>query len=141
MPVFMIRTARSLLNINEAERAVDKAREDFQEINDQINRRINEITEMQRLGEERFRQEWSTFRADDQKRWTNYTLTQDEQHREMNRRIENLMDRTTNLEENLQDLNDSVQHLSEQTEKLMQALLGGLRDWLAENERFESSIR
>jgi len=133
--------AESLLNINEAERAVDKAREDFQEINDQINRRINEITEMQRLGEERFRQEWSTFRADDQKRWTNYTLTQDEQHREMNRRIENLMDRTTNLEENLQDLNDSVQHLSEQTEKLMQALLGGLRDWLAENERFESSIR
>ena len=131
----------SLLNINEAERAVDKAREDFQEINDQINRRINEITEMQRLGEERFRQEWSTFRADDQKRWTNYTLTQDEQHREMNRRIENLTDRTTNLEENLQDLQDSVQHLSEQTEKLMQALLVGLRDWLAENERFESSIR
>ena len=133
--------AESLLNINEAERAVEKAREDFQEINDQINRRINEITEMQRLGEERFRQEWSTFRADDQKRWTNYTLTQDEQHREMNRRIENLTDRTTNLEENLQDLQDSVQHLSEQTEKLMQALLGGLRDWLAENERFESSVR
>jgi chromosome segregation ATPase len=133
--------AESLLNIDEAERAVERAREDFQEINDQINRRINEITEMQRLGEERFRQEWSTFRADDQKRWTNYTLTQDEQHREMNRRIENLTDRTTNLEENLQDLQDSVQHLSEQTEKLMQALLGGLRDWLAENERFESSIR
>jgi len=131
----------SLLNINEAERAVEKAREDFQEINDQISRRINEITEMQRLGEERFRQEWSTFRADDQKRWTNYTLTQDEQHREMNRRIENLTDRTTNLEENFQDLQDSVQHLSEQTEKLMQALLVGLRDWLAENERFESSIR
>ncbi len=133
--------AESLLNINEAERAVEKAREDFQEINDQINRRINEITEMQRLGEERFRQEWSTFRADDQKRWTNYTLTQDEQHREMNRRIESLTDRTTNLEESFQDLQDSVQHLSGQTEKLMQALLGGVRDWLAENERFESSIR
>ena len=39
-----------------------------------FDRRLNEITEMQRLVEERFRQEWVSFKADDQKRWTNYTL-------------------------------------------------------------------
>ena len=33
-----------------------------------FERRINEITEMERLTEERFRQEWVTFKADDQKR-------------------------------------------------------------------------
>ena len=31
------------------------------------------------LTEERFRQEWVNFKADDQKRWTNYTLAQEEQ--------------------------------------------------------------
>ena len=133
--------SETLLNIGEAERAVKKAREDFEEITDQITRRINEITEMQRLGEERFRQEWSTFKADDQKRWTNYALTQDEQRKEMSRRLENLTDRTTTLEENTQDIQDALQHLSEQTEKLNQAFMSGLRDWLAENDRFGSSVR
>ncbi len=133
--------AETLQNIDEAERAVKKARDDFEEITDQITRRINEITEMQRLGEERFRQEWSTFKADDQKRWTNYALTQDEQHKEMNRRLENLIDRTTTLEENTQDIQDALQHLSEQNEKLNQTFMSGLRDWLAENDRFDSSVR
>lgn len=132
---------KSLQNVGEAERAVQKAQQEFEEITEQINRRIHEITEMQRLGEERFRQEWSTFKADDQKRWTNYTLTQEEQRREMSRRLEGLADRATTLEELLQDLQDGLQHMSDQSEKLMQLLMGGLRDWMAENERFESGVR
>ena len=35
-----------------------------------VERRINEVAEVQRLAEEQFRQEWTTFKADDQKRWT-----------------------------------------------------------------------
>jgi DNA repair exonuclease SbcCD ATPase subunit len=132
---------KSMISIHEADLAIKQAQHEFNEITEQLNRRIHEITEMQRLGEERFRQEWSTFKADDQKRWTNYALTQDEQHKEMNRRIENLTDRTTNLEENSQDLQDAVQQLSEQTGKLMQNLMTGLREWLAESDSFESSVR
>jgi len=133
--------SQSMISIHEADLAIRQAQEEFNQITDQINRRIHEITEMQRLGEERFRQEWSTFKADDQKRWTNYALTQDEQHKEMGRRIENLIDRVTNLEETNQDLQDSVQQISEQTGKLMQGFMSSLREWLAESDRFESSIR
>ncbi len=53
-----------------------------EELTQKVERRINEITEIQRLAEERFRQEWVTFKADDQKRWTNYTLTLEEQRNE-----------------------------------------------------------
>jgi hypothetical protein len=52
------------------------------DINIRFDRRINELTEMHRLTEERFRQEWISFKTDDQKRWTNYLLTQEEQQQE-----------------------------------------------------------
>ena len=40
-----------------------------------------------------------------------------------------------------QEMQDVVQNISEQTEKLFQGFLSGLSDWLAENERFASSVR
>jgi hypothetical protein len=124
---------------SEAERAVEKAQKDLERITESINRRIHEITEMQRLGEERFRQEWNTFKADDQKRWANYALTQDEQTKETGRRFERLSERATNLEELTQDLRDVVQHTNEQFEKLMQGVLASMRDWLATTERYTDS--
>ena len=133
--------ATHLQKVTDAERAVKRAQETFEEITDQINRRINEITEVQRLGEERFRQEWSTFKSDDQKRWTNYTLTQEELQRENSRRVERLADQTSNLEDGIQEIQDIVQHLSDQSDKLLQSLLANLRDWVAQNERFFGSVK
>ena len=57
-----------LLELNETHRSIKRSQEEFDEINDRFNRRINEITEMNRLAEERFRQEWVAFKADDQKK-------------------------------------------------------------------------
>jgi len=130
----------ALQTYGEIERSLRSAQKEFDEITEQINRRIHEITEMQRLGEERFRQEWTTFKSDDQKRWVNFTLTQEEQAKEVNRRLERLTDRTTTLEEVLQDLQDAVQHSGEQLESLMQSLLGVYREWLTVNERFSDTL-
>ena len=129
-----------LKELDVADRELVKAQQTFEELTEQLNRRINEITEIQRLGEERLRQEWATFKADDQKRWTNYTLTQDEQQKEAERQIEKLGGQATDLEDNLQELQDIVQHLSEQSEKQLQGLSAMLRDWTSENERFFSSL-
>lgn len=129
-----------LANIGETERAVKRAQESFEAISEQLSRRINEITEMQRLGEERFRQEWSTFKSDDQKRWTNYTLTQEEQHRELSRQIEKFISQTTDLDDKFEEIQDVVQFLSEKSDQRMQALLTTLREWVSENERFLSSV-
>ncbi len=128
--------SQAMISIHEADLAINQAQREFEQITEQLNRRIHEITEMQRLGEERFRQEWATFKSEDQKRWTNYSLTQEELHKEMNRRIESLIGRTTNLEENSQDLQDTVQLLSEHAGKLLQSIAAGARDWMAESDRF-----
>lgn len=133
--------AVQMQNIADSERAVRDAQTTFEEITAQINRRINEITEIQRLGDERFRQEWATFKADDQKRWTNYTLTQDEIHSEGTRRTERLGEQVTSLEDVLQELQDIVQNLSEQSEKRLRKLLESLREWVAEDERFTDSLQ
>lgn len=126
----------ALQTYNEIEISLRKAQKDFEDIVEQISRRIHEITEMQRLGEERFRQEWTTFKADDQKRWVNYSLTQEEQTKESARRHDRLNDRLTTIEEIFQDLQDSVEQNSEQMETMMQGLMGVLREWLSTNERF-----
>jgi chromosome segregation ATPase len=103
-----------------------------------VERRITEIVEMQRLAEERFRQEWATFKADDQKRWTNYTLSQDEQRAETGRRFDKVADRVTFLEDSLQELQDLSQQINELTIKRLQSLLSIAHDWVSEYERSQS---
>jgi hypothetical protein len=85
-----------------------RAQEAFDEITQRFERRINEITEMQRLTEDRFRQEWVAFKADDQKRWTNYSLVQEEQQRELTRHFERYNERMVLLEDMTQEMQDLV---------------------------------
>ncbi|HEY9087524.1 MAG TPA: hypothetical protein VIO36_05105 [Anaerolineaceae bacterium] len=116
-------------------RAVKRAQESFDEITQRFERRINEVTEMQRLTEDRFRQEWVSFRADDQKRWTNYTLVQEEQHREDEKRSEKLQERMLYLEDISQELQDLVRQITSENEKRLQSLLALTHDWMETYEK------
>jgi hypothetical protein len=106
-----------LSKLEETHRSVKNSQLEFEEINDRFNRRINEITEMNRLSEERFRQEWVAFKADDQKRWTNYTLTREEEEREDERHLTKILDRLVVLEDMSQELNDTLHLVNEETQK------------------------
>ncbi len=64
-------------------RSVKKTKEQLDESTQRIDRRVNEITEMHRLNEDHFRQEWTTYKADDHKRWANYNLVQEETQKEV----------------------------------------------------------
>ena len=63
--------------LDESFRNLKKAQTSFEEINQRLDRRLNEVTEMQRLTDERIRQELQWFKGDYQKRWTTYTLWQE----------------------------------------------------------------
>jgi len=104
-------------------RSVKQSQAALDETTQQFSRRINEITEVQRLNEDRFRQEWTTYKSDDQKRWSNYTLSQDEQHREMNKSIDSLTERITNIEDSLDILKENFRKLGRDNIKRMQTLL------------------
>lgn len=100
-----------------------------------VERRINEVAEIQRLAEERFRQEWTTFRADDQKRWTNYTLSQDEQRGEIGRRFERMTERFTLVEDGLQEIQDVLQYVTELNAQSLKSLLSSIHEWASGYER------
>jgi chromosome segregation ATPase len=100
-----------------------------------VERRLSEITEIQRLSEDRFRQEWVTFKADDQKRWTNYTLTYEEQRNEAARQYDKVYERITHIEDLLQEEQDLVEQMREQGEKRLQSLLAMAHEWVAAYER------
>jgi uncharacterized coiled-coil protein SlyX len=124
-----------LAKLESTHREAKRSQEGLEELTQRVDRRISEMTEIQRLSEDRFRQEWVTFKADDQKRWTNYTLTQEEQRNEVIRQSERLVERITHLEDGLQEEQDILQQIIEQTEKRLQGLLALSHDWVAAYER------
>ena len=117
-----------LNSLEDTHRTIKQSQSALDEVTQRFERRINEITEIQRLNEDRFRQEWTTFKSDDQKRWSNYILSQEEQHREMNRSLEAMGARIDTLEDHLETLQENLQQLGRDDVKRMMASLNALRD-------------
>lgn len=130
-----------ILKLEEMQRAVKRAQDSFDDINQRLERRINEITEMQRLAEDRFRQEWVTFKADDQKRWTNFNLTQDETARELRAGLVKVNERFTGVEDSIQTITDQFGQTTELTEQSLQELMNWAHEWLTNSERITGRSR
>ena len=92
----------------EAYRNMKKIIDDFERIGDRLERRINEVAEMQRLSEERFRQEWNDWTADDQKRWKQFTISNDEVWRSHDKEFDRFVSKMTELEAMFPPMQDSL---------------------------------
>ena len=123
------------LTLDETLRAAKKAQETYNELNTRLERRINEVTEMQRLTEDRLRQEWVSFKADDQKRWTGYTLSQDEGAKDLRRMLQKLEERIPPLDESIQTIQDQLHQTTDATEQQLQELMNVAHEWLSAYER------
>jgi chromosome segregation ATPase len=122
-------------------RGVKRMQEELQDLSALLDRRVNEITEMQRLADEKFRAEWNTFAADDQKRWKNYTLSQKEGIKLLERQFKESEERLTVLEDGLQDLEDKLGQFSKYSENQLQGLLSMMREWAGEFEQIMDGFR
>lgn len=107
-----------------AKKAVDKSITGAEEVIERFERRINEITEIQRLNDERFRQEWNSFKGDDLKRWTNYLLGQEEQMRVLSQRLGSAQEELEALKDSSQKSRDDFDKLTRETYRYVQAILG-----------------
>lgn len=95
----------------EAYRNMKKIIDDFERIGDRLERRINEVAEMQRLSEERFRQEWNDWRNDDQKRWKQFTLSNDEVWRLHDKEFERFVTRMSDIEGLFPPIQDAINRI------------------------------
>lgn len=96
---------------SEAYRGMKKIIDDFERIGDRLERRINEVAEMQRLSEERFRQEWNDWSSEDQKRWKQFTLSNDEVWRSHDKEFERFVQRIAEMQQLFAPLQDSLDRL------------------------------
>mgnify|MGYP001220051340 CR=1 FL=1 len=108
--------------LDATQRAIRHSQSAFEDITQKFERRINEITEMQRLMEDKMRQDWISFKADDQKRWSNYMISQEEESQEALRVLEKFENRLIQLEEISQELEDLTRNIVESNERSLQLL-------------------
>ncbi len=130
-----------MAKLDSTHRGVKRMQDELKGLSTLLDRRVNEITEMQRLADERFRQEWTTFTADDQKRWTNYTLAQKEQSKLLERQFRDGEGRISVLEDGLQEIEDQLGQFSAYSEAQLQGLLSLMRDWAGEFEQIMDGFR
>jgi chromosome segregation ATPase len=127
--------------LDATQRSVKRSQEAFDDITQRFERRLNEITEMQRLVEDRFRQEWVAYKADDQKRWTNYTIAQEEMQREFNRAFEKNNERLVLLEDSALEVRDRMHLVIEEEQKRLQSLMTAVHEWVEGYQRTFGSSR
>jgi chromosome segregation ATPase len=127
--------------LDETLRAAKRAQETYLDLNQKLERRINEITEMQRLGEERLRQEWVSFKAEDQKRWTGYSLSSEETMRDIRKTVDRYEERITAIDDANQTLQDQLHQTTDATEQQLQELMNIAHQWLTAYERIMGHVR
>ena len=130
-----------MTKLDSTHRGVKRMQDELKDLSSLLDRRVNEITEMQRLADEKFRAEWTTFTADDQKRWTNYTLSQKEQNKLIERQYKEDEERISLLEDGLQDIEDQLGQISKYSENQLQSLLGLMKEWAGEFEQIMDGFR
>ncbi len=114
---------KQMEDLEAARQAVSKAVSGVDEVTQRFERRINEITEFQRLNDERFRQEWTGFKSDDVKRWTNYMLSQEEQSRENAQQFKDLAAQLQEVDDLTASIRDQLEVLNRSTLRHIQSIL------------------
>jgi DNA repair exonuclease SbcCD ATPase subunit len=123
---------RRMLAYEETHRALRQQRDDLSNLTERLERRIIEVSEMQRLGEDRIKQEWASFQADDQKRWNTDKLSRDELWRDHNRLHEKVAKDLQALDESLRGALETLGELGAVTEQRVVDLLALVRGWASE---------
>lgn len=121
--------------LDEALRGAKKAQDTYVELNTKLERRINEVTEMQRLAEDRLRQEWISFKVDDQKRWTGYSLSNEESFRDIRKDLQKVESRIQPLNDATQVMQDQLHQVTDSTEKELQEIMNVVHEWMTSYQR------
>jgi chromosome segregation ATPase len=110
--------------------AMAHTKEDFENVTQQFDRRIKEITEMYRLMEERYKKEWDTFKADAEKRWSNISLVLNDKQGGVSEKLLTLQERMTLVEDNNHEMQEALLLMSSEIQKGMQGIMKMVNGWM-----------
>ena len=102
----------------------------FDEISQKFDRRANEITEMYRLMDDKFRKEWATFKTDLEKRWSNVSLIMEDKQGGLGDKLQKINDRIVEVEDDTQEMQEALILMSREIQKGMQSLMNMVNGWM-----------
>ncbi len=114
-------------NWMQTHRQIKKQIEDFDRLADRVDRRLNEVAEVQRLAEDRFRHDWEGFLQDDQKRWRQFTLTNEEQWRLNGKGMDELRSQLAKLAEQIEQTTGNLKQTASTQHNLLRVLADNLQ--------------
>jgi len=115
----------------ELHRSMRQSIDEYHSLSDRMEQKLKEMAEIQRIQEDRLRQDWTTFLADDQKRWTAQNLTWEDEWRERDRKFAKVADKLKGTEEQLEEISDALRSTQEGDRARLETLANTIREWLA----------
>ncbi len=109
---------------------LNRAKSSFEEINQRFERRINEVTELYRLMDEKFRQEWATYKSDSDKKWSNLSLVFDEKQGGFAEQFTRMKERMLAVEDSTHEMQEALLLMSKEIQKGMQGLMNMVNGWM-----------
>ena len=102
---------RKMAEISVISQSLEDSKETFDDNNDRIEKRIHEITEMQRLNREQYLGDWETFQGEDKHRWSQYMVEEEERRKDQARKAALVAEQVAQLTETSQNLSDALKTL------------------------------
>ncbi len=109
---------------------LQQSKNNFEDITQQFERRIKELTEMYRLMDEKFRKEWATYKADSDKRWSNISMVIDDKQGGYSGQFQSLKDRMILVEDNSHEMQEVLLLMSTEIQKGMQNIMKMVNGWM-----------
>ena len=116
----------------ETHRILRLLRDGLNDVVERLNRRIEEVSEIQRLSEDRFKQDWSTFQADLQKRWSSFKLSSEELWKEHERKHEPISEQFKQLQAELDTALSNIDEVDRSSKGRISDLVALVQEWGAE---------
>jgi chromosome segregation ATPase len=130
-----------MLKYDENYRSMRQTRGDLDKMVEKLERRISEISEIQRISEDRLKQDWSAFLADDTKRWNTFKLNHDEQWREHTRLHDRIQNEILEQGQRIAESTVALTKLAQQSQSRVLDLLRTVQDWAVEVESKISEVK
>ncbi len=126
-----IKTINKLLpELQNQQFEMNKTKAAFDEISQKFERRANELTEMYRIMDEKFRKEWDTYKSDSEKRWANLSLTTEDRQGGFTEQFEKIRNRILVVEDSTNDMQEALLIMSREIQKGMHSLMNMVNNWM-----------
>ncbi len=107
-----------------------KTKDLFDEVSQKFDRRANEITEMYRLLDEKFRKDWTTFKNDLEKRWSNVSLIMEDRQGGLDDKFTKINEKIIEIEDDTHEMQEALILMSREIQKGMQSLMNMVNGWM-----------